>query len=38
MSKKSGFIIFLLVILAGGVVFFGMSYSKKQREQLMTVA
>ncbi|MER2227386.1 MAG: hypothetical protein ABS916_10165 [Carnobacterium sp.] len=38
MSKKSGFIIFLLVILAGGVVFFGMSYSKKQQEQLMSVA
>lgn len=38
MSKKSGFIIFLLIILAGGVVFFGMSYSKKQQEQLMSVA
>ncbi|MER2173305.1 MAG: hypothetical protein ABS911_01405 [Carnobacterium sp.] len=38
MSKKSGFIIFLLIILAGGVVFLGMSYSKKQQEQLMSVA
>lgn len=38
MSKKSGFIIFLLIILAVGVVFFGINYSKKQQEQLMAVA
>lgn len=37
-SKKSGFIIFLLIILAVGVVFFGINYSKKQQEQLMSVA
>lgn len=38
MSKKSGFIIFFLIILAVGVVFFGINYSKKQQEQLMSVA
>lgn len=38
MSKKSGFAVFLLVILAVGVVFFGMSYSKKQQQELVTVA
>lgn len=38
MSKKSGFIIFLLIILAVGVVFFGINYSEKQQEQLMAVA
>lgn len=38
MSKKSGFAVFLLVILAVGVVFFGMDYSKKQQQELVTVA
>ncbi|WP_232219605.1 hypothetical protein [Carnobacterium pleistocenium] len=38
LSKKSGFAVFLLVILAVGVVFFGMSYSKKQQQELVTVA
>ncbi len=38
MSKKSGFAVFLLVVLAVGVVFFGMNYSKKQQQELVTVA
>lgn len=38
LSKKSGFAVFLLVVLAVGVVFFGMNYSKKQQQELVTVA
>lgn len=38
MSKKSGFAVFLLVILAVGVVFFGMDYSKKQQQELVEVS
>lgn len=38
MSKKSGFTIFLLIILAAGVIFFGMNYSKKHQQELMSVA
>lgn len=38
MSKKSGFAVLLLVILAIGVVFFGINYSKKQQQELVAVA
>lgn len=38
MSKKSGFAVFLLVVLAVAVVFFGMNYSKKQQQELVTIA
>ncbi|SIO17321.1 hypothetical protein SAMN05878443_1769 [Carnobacterium alterfunditum] len=38
MSKKSGFAVFLLMILAVGVVLFGMSYSKQQQQELEMVA
>lgn len=38
MSKKSGFAVFLLVIIAVGVVFLGMDYSKKQQQELEMVA
>ncbi|MEK4947892.1 hypothetical protein [Carnobacterium sp. FSL W8-0810] len=38
MSKKGGFAIVLLVILASGVILFGMNYSKKQQKELMAVS
>lgn len=38
LSKKSGFAVFLLVVLAVAVVFFGMNYSKKQQQELVTIA
>lgn len=38
LSKKSGFAVLLLVILAIGVVFFGINYSKKQQQELVAVA
>lgn len=37
MSKKSRFVVFLLVILAVGVVLVGMGYSKKQQQELEMV-
>lgn len=38
LSKKSGLAVFLLVVLAVAVVFFGMNYSKKQQQELVTIA